>query len=133
MNWNGTINVTSEEDDHGSIHSVRLEEFLFFELENRQILGHTTDRVYRLPWGSLKVLANLISASSDQFEKVDKACLANVHKIKRLDTKLGIAHFAVNGGREKKCFVAESHMKRIQSLLEKLQRSETGSSEEMLG
>ena len=124
MNWNGTINVTSEEDGHGAIHSVKLDDFLFFVLEERQILGHTADRVYRLPWGSMKVLTNLLGASASHFEKVDKACLVNVHKIKRLDAERGIAHFAESGGREKRCFVADVHMKRVQSLLESLKRSD---------
>jgi DNA-binding LytR/AlgR family response regulator len=123
MNWNGSITVISPQDDGQTLHSVPLDEFLFFEVEQRQIWGHTAYGVYRLPWNSLKVLHNLVQASAEGFEKADKACVVNVRKIKRLDPELGVAHFAGCDGRDKTCFVAECHIKRLQALLDKLHRN----------
>ena len=122
MNWNGMLTVTPDDEGQERLVSVPIDEFCFFELVGKKMLGQTADATFLVPWNSIKVLQALLSASCDHFERVDKASIVNVHRIAEIDWEWGILYFGDATDKDRKrCLVAGAHASTLKQRLERAQ------------
>ncbi|XID91855.1 LytTR family transcriptional regulator DNA-binding domain-containing protein [Paenibacillaceae bacterium WGS1546] len=121
MTWNGTLNVTYDDDRNGQLRSVHVDDFCYFELVKNRIWGHTLTDQFILPWNGIKVLIALLQASCDHFERVDKAFIVNLRKIRRIDWEWGIIYFSEKSDdTNKRCYIASASMPELRQRLKQL-------------
>ncbi|QJD85932.1 LytTR family transcriptional regulator DNA-binding domain-containing protein [Cohnella herbarum] len=121
MTWNGTINVTYDDEHNRQLISVNIDEFCYFELVKKKIVGHTLTSTYLLPWNGMKVLIALLRTSCNHFERMDKAYIVNLHKIKRIDWEWGILYFHEQPkDMTKRCYIAETYISELRQRLKQM-------------
>jgi DNA-binding LytR/AlgR family response regulator len=121
MIWNGTINVTLEDEQNDQLLSLNVDNVCYFELAKKRILAHTLTSTYHTPWNSMKVLFAMLHVSCNFFERVDKAYIVNIHTIRRIDWELGIIFFKEQEDETiKHCFIAASSIPDLRKRLKLL-------------
>lgn len=101
--------VVRDKSGKSGIHLLPVDEILYFESFEKDILVHTDGDVYYM-FRDMTMLSNALQTSEERFYRTDRSFIANLSKVTKLDTeKWNKAHFG-----KKYCNISKPNVKEVE-------------------
>jgi DNA-binding LytR/AlgR family response regulator len=113
------ISVTADKEGAG-LENIHIDDIMFLETSQNRIMVHTRDSVYYVA-NTLERWLKALQSTGHHFELVDRSCVADLSKVKRIDSKWGRLFFNEDASSPgKPCNIAMTNFKQIVNKIEKL-------------
>jgi DNA-binding LytR/AlgR family response regulator len=107
MDWDGTFSLTQSADGSTGFISVNADDILYFIVDQNQIKAHTLAQEYFAGWDSLDRLSRALLACDSRFYRTDRIFIANLSKVRKLDTEWCKVYFVdTPDDKSKHCYIA---------------------------
>lgn len=105
------LTVTENEDGKG-IQQIRVRDILYMQFDNRHSITVHTDDCQYVAVGSLRFWESAFEKAELNFMRLDRGVLANLDKVKAVDTDFKLAYFGDEIDKEtKRCTMSSSGYK----------------------
>jgi DNA-binding LytR/AlgR family response regulator len=108
------IYLTVTEDEHGAgIQQIPVEDILYMQFDNRLLISVQTDTAQYFTVGNLRFWEAAFEKAGLNFLRLDRGVLANLDKIKMVDSTYKLAYFGSGIANSKRCTMSTSGYKAI--------------------